>query len=337
MNIWFSPYQLHTASRVNSQVKSFTRQGALLRVRFADGRIGYSDICPFPEMGDSPLELILKDIKKQGLRGMAERSLYCAKIDAAARAANQSLYVPAVKIKNHYSINDILNFDLKQCEELQKLGYTEYKVKLGAKLVAESAKLLELTKSLSSSCKLRLDFNLSLNRPAFCDWFESHQSWLRPYADFFEDPFAYQANDWQEVSQKYGIRLALDFAADPILTEAKGAQIIVIKPARQNAEKIVNWFLSSDKNSAKHSDKKFVFTHYMDFAVGQMFAFAEAQRLSLLLGDRLVSCGLQLHQAFTGLALQNEIQYHGPFITPPAGIGIGFDQPLADMSWTEIN
>src|ERR1700677_2738267 len=110
MKIWYSTYQLFPKSVINSKIKIKYRPGALLRVRFEDGAVGYADLCPFSEMGDQPLELELKNLLQSKPSALTERALTVARLDASARAEKRSLYNPKVRIKNHFLINDLNTF-----------------------------------------------------------------------------------------------------------------------------------------------------------------------------------------------------------------------------------
>jgi O-succinylbenzoate synthase len=327
MKVWYSPYQLRSGTFANSQVKSRYRLGALLRVRLANGAIGFSDLCPFSDMGDSPLELELRQMQQGKPSFLTERSLYFATKDAQARTQGQSLYTQ-VKIKNHFLITNITQFDLSRVEKLILSGYTEFKIKMGRDLNKEAAIAHLLAERLGSVGKLRIDFNAILSRDRFVDWFEKNQSWLRSKLDFIEDPFPYEAKEWRNVSEKYGITFALDMAADPIATGAEGAQVIVLKPAIQDEQKVIHKFSGTNK--------KFVITHYMDFPVGQMCAFVSAQEVFSLLGAKLLSCGLQQNDRHDGQSFQNMIRHDGPYILPPEGLGLGFDSLLQNLNWTEL-
>jgi O-succinylbenzoate synthase len=327
MKVWYSPYQLRPIIPPNSQAKSRYRLGALLRVRLDNGSVGYADLCPFSDMGDSPLELELRQMRQGKPSSQAERSLYFASKDAQARAESRSLYSP-IKIKNHFLITDVVNFDLTRVEKLILSGYTEFKIKMGRDLVKESTATQQLAVRLGAHGKLRLDFNAILSRDRFVEWFEKNQNWLRPKLEFTEDPFPYDPKEWRTISEKYGLSFALDLAASPLSVTAEGAQVIVIKPAIQNELKIIQKF--------RETNKKFVITHYMDFPVGQMCAFVSAQEVFSLLGPRLLSCGLQQHDLYDGQSFQNLIRHDGPFILPPEGWGLGFDSLLQNLNWTEL-
>lgn len=327
MKVWYSPYQLRPLTPANSQVKSRYRSGALLRVRLTNGSVGFSDLCPFSDMGDSPLEFELRQMTQGKPSSQAERSLYFATKDAQARTEGRSLY-SQVKIKNHFLITDVTSFDLARVEKLILSGYTEFKIKMGRDLVKETSAAQLLAVRLGAVGKLRLDFNAILSRDRFTEWFEKNQSWLRPKLEFIEDPFPYDAKEWRAVSEKYGLTFALDLAANPLLIGAEGAQVIVIKPAIQDELKVIQKY--------RGANKKFVITHYMDFPVGQMCAFVAAQEVISLLGAQLLSCGLQQQDLYDGQSFQNLIRHDGPFILPPEGLGLGFDSLLQNLNWTEL-
>jgi o-succinylbenzoate synthase len=328
MRIWYSPYQLYPKGSLNSKTKGQFRKGVILRIRFDNDLVGYADLCPFSEMGDRPLEFELKQIAINKPTEIGARSIYFAKKDAEARAQKIHLFDRTVKIKNHFLVADILKFELDRVEKICASGFTEFKVKMGKDLPKESELVEKLSNRFSDNVRLRIDFNASLSRDRFTDWFDKNQKWLRPCLEYVEDPFAYDAKAWREVSQKWGVVFALDLAADAISTGAEGAQIIVVKPAVQQADKIVQKF--------KGTQKKFIFTHYMDFPIGQICALIEAQAASHDLGAQLLTCGLQHHDIYEGFTFQSAIKYDGPYILPPEGTGVGFDKLLENQTWTEL-
>lgn len=328
MKIWFSTYQLYVKGALNSQTKAKFRRGALLRIRFPDESIGFADVCPFSEMGDRPLEFELRHIALSKPTELGERSLYYAKRDAEARKSGKSLYDLSIRIKNHFLIPDICSFDLERIAKIEADGYSEFKIKLGRDLSRETERIEHLSNRISKRSRLRLDFNCSMSRVRFIDWFEKNQNWLRSVLEFIEDPFAYEPTDWYEVTKKYNITFALDQAADPVTTSAVGAGVIVIKPAVQNPEVIVQKFLDTDK--------KFVFTHHMDFPLGQMSALFAAQVEYSKVKHQLLACGLQHHDIYEGFTFQDAICSDGPFIVPPEGLGLGFDKLLEAQKWTVL-
>lgn len=346
MKIWYSKYQLYSKTALNSRVKQISRNGALLRVKDEEGRIGYSDVCPFSEMGDHPLDLELKKISTMKPTALGGKSLIFACSDAIVRSLKQSSYEVSIKLKNHFLICDVMQFDLNRTEKLKAEGYTEFKIKIGSDLERETIQVEKLLNRLSLKNKIRLDFNGKLSRDQFVVWFEKNQNWLRSSLEFIEDPFSYDAKSWSTLSDSMGVHFALDLEArttdvenpeatlGAILEEgAIGAKVIVVKPAIQNEDRIFELF--------NNSSKKFVFTHYMDFPVGQMCAHLAAQKFMKKLtlnncSDQMLSCGLQYHDSYDGVVAQSFIQNDGPYIIPPTGYGFGFDKFLENQTWTSL-
>jgi len=330
VKIWHSTYQLSLKGPANSHAKAKFRKGALLRVRFNDKNlIGFADLCPFSEMGDQPLELELKHLVQMKPSDIGARSLHFARIDALARAEGKSVYDSKVRIKNHFLVNDLMKFETSRLKKIEADGFSEMKIKLGRDLQIETERLEQICKQASSQLKFRLDFNSSLSRERFVNWFEKHQSWLRPKIEFFEDAFAYDAREWREVSERWNLTLAMDFVAPEAKLKSEGAAVIIVKPAVEDETRIIK--------SVHNQKKKFVFTHYMDFPVGQMAAYQAAQSASAELGERLMSCGLQHHDLYEGLTFQNEIKSDGPYVLPPEGNGFGFDRLFENLKWVELN
>lgn len=330
MKIWYSSYQLVPKTVINSRAKTKFRKGAILRVRFDDGKIGYSDLCPFAEMGDRPIERELKHLLELKPSPIGERSLHFARLDADARSEKRSLFdLRGPRLKSHFLIHDILHFDLVRVAELENAGYTEFKIKMGWDITAETERLDQLCARASHRLRIRLDFNMSLNRDRFVHWFEKHQGWLRPRIEFFEDPFAYDRREWREVSQRWNIPLALDFAPLQTKLDAEGAAVLIVKPAVEDEMQIVE--------SENNKQKKLVFTQYLDFSLGQMAAYYSAQKMAPQLGDRLLTCGLQQQDVYEAPIFQEAIKNDGPYIIPPDGYGFGFDYLLEKQKWIELS
>lgn len=327
MKIWTSSYQLYPIGSLQTQNRSRFRKGTLLRIEFENGQVGYSDLCPYPEFGDQPLEMEIQNIVRNQPSRLAKRSTMFARLDADARAKNEPLYNNA-RIKNHFFVADLLNFDLKRIPLLQAQRFTHFKMKLGRELILETEMVKSIVEKLSTDAKIRLDFNAHLSRERFNDWIEKNLKWLKPHLDFIEDPFAYEAKDWARVQTNFEIDLALDLAGDPLRTMGEGANVVIIKPAIQDELEILK--------TLKRPDMRFVMTHYMDFPVGQMSAYAAAQRAVLSGETRLSTCGLQHHDVYEGFTFQDAIGEEGPYIVPPQGAGLGFTDLLEKQEWNQI-
>lgn len=329
MKIWTSNYQLYPKGALSSNQQHLFRKGTLLRVEFEPGCIGYADLCPYQKFGDHPLEIEMQHLTRGQMTRLSSRSIYFARQDAEARLRCESLF-NELRIKNHFFISDFLNFDLHRLPILQAQRFTEFKVKMGSELLLETEMLKALVEKFSADAKVRIDFNGRLSRDKFRGWLDKNILWLKPHLDFIEDPFSYEAKEWESINKNYSVRLALDLSADPILTKAAGAQVVVIKPAIQSSFDV---FKALGGAEAQHH---FVMTHYMDFPVGQMSAYSEAQKIVSEHSSLFLSCGLQHHEVYEGFTFQDEIKNDGPYIVPPEGRGIGFDQLLERQEWTQV-
>lgn len=327
MKIWTSAYQLYPKGTLHLDQPHKFRNGTLLRIEFDSEGVGYSDLCPYPQFGDAPLSVELQNIVRGQPSVLAQRSIIHAKRDASARRRKKSLY-NEMRIKNHFFISEFMNFDFKRIPVLQGQRFTEFKVKIGSDLILETEMLKELFDRTAPDVKIRVDFNSRISRQKFSAWLERNQSWLLPKIDFIEDPFSYDPVEWKMLQEKYKIDFALDLAADPLANGAQGANVIVIKPATQDPLKIVEAF--------GDQEKRFVLTHYMDFPIGQMSAYVDAQELAAESKYQIGVCGLQHHDVYEGFTFQDMICNDGPFIVPPAGYGIGFDEILERQDWTQL-
>jgi O-succinylbenzoate synthase len=327
MKIWHSPYQLYPKGSLNLRGKGRYRQGSLLRIEFAPGLIGYSDLCPFSGFGDQPIEIELNNLAREILSPITRRSLYFARLDAEAREQKKSLY-GTTRITNHYLIGNILEFDLTRIPLLQGQRFQIFKVKMGSELRLETEMLQALVEKFAMGSKLRIDFNGKLGRERFIDWIDQNHTWLKPHLDYIEDPFMYDPLEWAKIHNKFEIDLAVDLPGSAFDEQAVGAQVVVIKPAVQDEQKII-----AGLQGSKH---RLVVTHYLDFPIGQMFAYVIAQKLIEGGERRIIECGLQHHDFYEGFRFQEEIKNDGPFIVPPDGHGIGFDNLLESQSWVML-
>lgn len=327
MKIWHSDYQLIPTGAASSGGKIPFRKGSLLRIDFDDGLVGYSDLCPYAAFGDAPLEVQLSNLQNEKYSKILKRSLFCAHQDAEARKKSESLYSEP-RIKSHFLITDLMNFDLNRIPVLQGQRYTEFKVKMGKSIMLETEMLRALIEKLGSGSKTRIDFNNQMSQSSFYDWMDSNADWLRPSVEFIEDPFTYSVVDWADVYQKYGVPLAIDFFDEDKVTDLSSANVIVIKPALQDQHKIL-------ENLGDHK-ADIVFTHYMDFPLGQMFAFSSAQTFSKNSKLKLLSCGLQHQEVYESFQFQDLIKNDGPYVVPPTGIGLGFDEALERQEWRSL-
>jgi o-succinylbenzoate synthase len=251
------------------------REGALLRVGG-----GFADVHPWPELGDAPLDEQLALLARGSLTPLTRASLHWARIDGAARRRGVSLFEGLTIPLSHWSGNE------------PPSGFDTVKIK-GVLPVPDHV-------------RIRIDFNGRLSPDAF----ERIAATLpRERIDFIEDPCPYDEALWRSLSERTGLRLALD--------RFEGvADVLVHKPALHAEFPSFNG--------------EVVVTSYMDHPVGQCFAsyVAATNRVS-------ARCGLFTHALYEPDAFIERIRADGARLLPPEGTGIGFDDLLEDLPWTK--
>jgi O-succinylbenzoate synthase len=186
MRVWFHRYALVPKRPLGGIARAGAREGALLR--FGDG---FADLHPWPELGDPPLDVQLGMLSRGETTAQIIASRTLAEADANARRRGVSLFHGLTIPQSHWpGRNPPPEFDTA-------------KVK-GAE-------------GLPDGVRLRLDFNSTLSPESFV---ALATALPRERIDFVEDPCAYDAATWLELSRS-GIPLALDRAAGERHVEAR--------------------------------------------------------------------------------------------------------------------
>jgi len=129
------------------------RAGSLLRLRTAEGLIGWGDAAPLPEFG----------ISEAAARAFAEE---CAQLDLAAQGAGQGLASwlsgepPIDSIAVNATLGAILSVSAEQIAKAVAAGFKVIKLKVGVGPLAEEIRQLEgLSSALPAGMCWRLDAN----------------------------------------------------------------------------------------------------------------------------------------------------------------------------------
>lgn len=306
------------------------RSGALLRVDF--GRtFGYADCHPWPEFGDLPLGEQLKSWVAETPTDLAKESFGCALWDSSARARGLSLFEGLTIPPSHALIPDVGVEDLEErLSELGSAGFERVKLKLGADYASELEAVCRIVPALRAQrLKARLDFNAKLSCEQVLAFIEAlHNDVGLEWVDWLEDPCPFGGSDWRGIRDRFGVRLALDFAADPVSAPLENAvDVIVLKPAVQRRSEVLL--------RANELRIPVCVTSYLDHPVGQTYAaFVAAEALKL--SSTLETCGLLSHEAYEPNAFSERLRTDGPRLIPPDGAGLGFDDLLAALPWEEL-
>lgn len=317
IQIWFHSYHVKLAGSIQP------REGLLVKVRSADGTIGFSDLMAWPELGDQTLsherlqlQRLVQSPSLPDDKAIKLLSPLCLQVlrnsflDAHARAHRQTLWSGAGPIpKSHVLIGngrDLWNFFRNPPSvDFEIPSSTILKVKWSEELNAD---LLE-----SIPHRVRIDFNERANRSVLKSLFVSKS--ILDKVDFIEDPFpAGAVEDWEWCSREFpGLRVFGDFALEKNPDLEVHCQGLVLKPASRNVD---HW---------RHSTLPMCVTHSLGHTFGQMISACYAAHLPQV----SVSCGLFPSPRVEKSSLA---PWDGKSI--PAGEGFGFaTQELMALSW----
>lgn len=319
MKIAYHTYVLKAKSLLNNRSNQTLREGALLKIHFDQGFIGYADCHPWVELGDLPLMQQLSLLKQKVLTSLTQSSIHWAHLDAEARSQNRSLLAHQSIPPSHFLIIDLLSFQSQDVANLAEQGYTHIKVKLGRYLLQETNHLIHLFSH--SPFILRLDFNEKLTKNS-CITFLQEIGELKGSIEFIEDPFPFNPIDWKVVQQQFNIAFACDREVISAIHWPEVASFFVIKPAIQ-AQKLI----------CQLPPEKIIITTYLDHPLGQMAAAYVASQLPTM---PIRPHGLLSHHAYESNAFSRYLSWEGAHFTIAPGSGWGYDNELDSLEWRQL-
>jgi O-succinylbenzoate synthase len=318
MKIAYGYYQLDSKSSLNACSSSKSRTGALLRVVYEDGRIGYADCHPWPELGDLPIQEQLACLFKGRWTPLLDRAFFFAQIDAAARSKAHHLLQSTPIPESHFFIGDLILCSVDHLLQAVAEGFTHVKLKMGRDLQAEADQLLELFPQLP--LKIRIDFNESLNLTQFTHFLDRIAP-LKYHIDFIEDPIPFQVDLWEGFQQQ-GWTLACDRHAATACCQPHAASVLIIKPAIHGPELYL-----------KETSQRKIITTNLGHPIEQV---AAAYICSCVDPHCLDTHGLLSHRAYRPTLFSSQLNWRGPQFTRPKGTGCGFNDELAVLPWEEF-
>lgn len=326
IQIFFSPYKISPVTSLNAVAGSSAREGALLKVVWSDGLVGYSDLHPWTELGDVSLSQQLADLKKGRMSTMVEQAIWLARRDASARKENKNLLDAGTKIKNNFVIPDITKLKPGYLDEIRKEGFDTVKVKVGRDLAKEAEALTHL-----AACPLyiRLDFNGLGNWQVFEKFMSSIPRSVQALIEYVEDPFPFDPVSWSEARKL--VKIAADNQAEKIPWESlksSPCDVLVIKPAKLDVDKAIE--------HCKQWKMKAAVTSYMDHPVGVVHAVSLAMELKKLHGDMILEAGCLTHRLYQMDSFAAQMTSQGPYLLKVKGTGVGFDKLLKELNWQPI-
>lgn len=303
MKIWVHGYQLKPQAGTSAP-----RSGALLKVEWASGQIGFSDLHPWPEFGEEPLDVHLEALSSMQFTRLAEVSLEFNYIDREFRLLKRNAFLGLIIPRSHKFIPDVMAIEGREMNALEKEGYSHIKVKMGANLKAQTQALLQ--HAYDSHLQWRIDFNGVLTVPEFLEWWGSLDAAVKRRIDYIEDPV-------KEGDLKAEGPWATDWYKNA------RAKIRIIKPAREGIDEVGPY-------------NRIVFTHGLDHTLGQACAAWTAGKFYAAHPRKIEVCGMNAGETYEKDDFSRAWVNAGPRMRPTPGLGFGFDEILESVKWERL-
>jgi O-succinylbenzoate synthase len=293
---------------VPRQPKNRARDGALIRVEWAHGQTGFSDLHPWPEFGEPALDEHLKSLADLKFTPLAEKSMEFNYQDREYRLVKRNAFLGLILPRAHRLVFDVEDLEENQLREWVREGFTHVKVKMGRNLPSETEAFVRL--ALSVPVMWRVDFNGRIQEAEFLKWWSGLDAKIKARIDFVEDPLEQGelkidgpwANDWKRQPR---------------------ARIRVVKPAREPVEDFAGF-------------QRVVFTHSLDHPIGQACSAWAAARYYMQHPKRTEVCGLAATDFFQPDDFSKAWRNGGPRMKPTDGTGFGFDELLHGLQWERL-
>lgn len=321
--------------RLNAKTTNPLREGALLRLEWIQKQakaptllVGYADLFPWPEFGDKPLLEQFEMFKQREISNIFSQAVALAKHDADLRHRRVNGFAGLSPVSSHFTAVNPASLSTGDMRQIAMDGFQSVKLKFDTNIVEAVRVIHELV--MSTSLRLRLDFNCSLNLELFSVFVNNLSLAARARIEFVEDPMPWNLEHWTQAHQL--LPLALDFEYEKVnfrnFQLSAPFKVIVIKPARQNVDNILK--------EAFRLACKVVITSSMDHPVGVTHAALIAAELKKHHPNTVLDCGLMTLDLYQKTEFHQLIKYSGPAIFSTVGHGIGFDGLLQKLNWKKI-
>lgn len=225
LQVWVHYYVLKRRVKPNAVTAGESQRGALIKIQDIDGHEGFSDLCPWPSLGDQTLD---EELASQG--PLYQRALDLALLDLEARK-NKKVLVTPEPIKNNILISDFR--DLKGDFDFSKITV---KIK-GNEHVYDFAKFL--VENIAHFKAIRIDFNNCISEFLFLEFIYLLSEDVLKKIEYIEDPFFFHRDQWSQFSAK--VKLMLDWKR----AEDQNWPFRVWKPSREDKMQAQDFSLTS--------------------------------------------------------------------------------------------
>lgn len=327
MKISYSPYTLKPAQHLSAAANIGDRSGVLLKIEWPDGLVGYSDLHPWIELGDTSWEEQLAGIRQGHISTMLEQSIWMARKDAQLRKQDKNIFEGLASIKNNYIVTDIRSEPEGLADRLKSEGFETVKIKVGRDLKQEAEYISALGRD--GAFKLRLDFNGLGTWQTYERFMSSIDKVSLTRVQYVEDPFPYDPQAWMDAKRFAPIAIDNQISrVDLKKLPVKPFDVVILKPAKMDVSGTL-------QNCIIH-DLKVAVTSYMDHPVGVIHALAIASELKKAHPQRVLDAGCMTLRLFQMDTYAAEVVSSGAFLKRPNGRGIGFDALLAKEPWSQV-
>lgn len=324
MKVSVHQYRLESNTGLNAKSERVFHEGLLLRLELEEGVYGYGNVHPWPELGDASLKRCLADLKAHKPNPLVDSALWCARADGVARRDGINLLRDlAVPLSHATVVGAGLEAELQVGLAVER-GFSCVKLKAGRDLEADIS-LLEKIHARYPDLIYRLDYNGSVASARVVKQLEKMSKGLRAKIDFLEDPFQEQEENWQVLREDLGVEVGVDHSIE---RQKAGYDVAVVKPALHDVDPILEAALSGCR--------RVVLTSYMDHPLGQTFAAWRAGEANEKYHGVVDLCGLMTHELYEKNVFSERLGSTGPEWEYMEGTGLGFDDLLADLVWTNI-
>lgn len=264
------------------------REGVIIRLIDATGKVGFGEIAPLSWFGSESLAQALSFCKELPAEITTETILSIPSelpacqfgFESALDAAIASPQIPKPQQPNPLSYSGLLpagETALSAWQPLWQQGYRTFKWKIGVAAIQEEINLFQqLLQALPASAKLRLDANGGLNWEQATQWLQACDT--SNIVEFLEQPLPVsQFEVMVELSNQYSTPLALDESVATLTQMQVCYQrgwrgIFVIKPA-------IAGFPSQLRKFCREYKLDTVFSSVFETAIGKKFALQLAAEL----------------------------------------------------------
>jgi O-succinylbenzoate synthase len=322
----FHPYVLKPFTSLNSVSAGAPRTGALFKVEWPDGAIGYGDLHPWTELGDDSLEKQIEGLRKGKISPMMEQTIWLARKDALLRKKGKTFLTTGEKVRNNYLITHVDEIVPGFLDDLKRQSFSTIKLKVGRDLKEEAT---AITRIAAAGFKMRLDFNGLGSWQTFEKFFTGLSASERVWIEYVEDPFPYDEGAWADAKKLVKVALDVPYAqVDWDNLKKAPFDILVIKPAKMDVDQAIE--------RCKKFNLKATVTSYMDHPVGMMHAMAIAMECKENHPNLMLDAGCLTHRCYQIDPFAAEINTQGPFLAAVKGSGIGFDRLLGALPWQSL-